>query len=106
LIGVTHGFERVGRLERVARASFRHAVRPGDQVQATCERTDDADGRWSVSATARVGGRLVASAVLELALETAGAGARSRAQAERLRAMERVLRQDALELVTALQARG
>jgi 3-hydroxyacyl-[acyl-carrier-protein] dehydratase len=66
LVAVTHDFKRVGRLHRVSRASFRHFVRPGDQVIVGCRRRDRDERRWTVAAMASVGGQPVATAVLGL----------------------------------------
>ncbi|HEV8616624.1 MAG TPA: hypothetical protein VGU22_14135 [Methylomirabilota bacterium] len=93
LVAVTHDFARVGRLERVSRASFRRFVRPGDQVRVACRRKDAADDRWTVAATATVGAETVATAVLELALVTDDPGF-----ADRLRRLHRTLTVDPLRL--------
>jgi 3-hydroxyacyl-[acyl-carrier-protein] dehydratase len=93
LVAVTHGFARVGRLERVRRASFRRFVRPGDQVQVACRRTDGADDRWTVAATAAVGGETVATAMLDLALCADDPGF-----ADRLRRLHETLTLDPLRL--------
>src|SRR5256885_14203275 len=37
LIGMSHDWTRVGRLGRLARALFRHFVRPGDLLRVRCE---------------------------------------------------------------------
>jgi len=89
LIGVSHDFARVGRLSGVHRAAFRQFVRPGDQLRVRCVRTTTAEGVWTVSATAEVDGRRVASAVLELTLVEAVD--EEKAHAERLREILRVL---------------
>jgi 3-hydroxyacyl-[acyl-carrier-protein] dehydratase len=68
LVAVTHDFTRAARLTRVSRAAFRHFVRPGDQVVVACRRRDGDDGHWTVAATAAVGDRTVATAVLDLAI--------------------------------------
>jgi 3-hydroxymyristoyl/3-hydroxydecanoyl-(acyl carrier protein) dehydratase len=91
LIGASHDYVRVGRLKSVRRASFRHFVRPGDQLRVRCERTTSAGHAWTMSAAAEVDGRRVASAVLEFALVDAVAA--DRAHAERLRETMRVLRE-------------
>jgi 3-hydroxyacyl-[acyl-carrier-protein] dehydratase len=96
LIGITHDFARVGALASVRRAAFRHFVRPGDQLRVRCARGGD-DTRWSVTATADVDGRRVASATLDFMLvdavdESDTAVAAHKAHAERLREAVRVLR--------------
>ncbi len=97
LIGLSSSFERVGRLERIARASLRHFVRPGDQLRVRCERRASGDAAWTVTASAEVEGRTVATATLEFALEDAGA-AEPRDLADRLRELARVLREGPLEM--------
>ncbi len=96
LIAITHDFARVGALQGVRRAAFRHFVRPGDQLRVRCARAaSDGDDAWSVSATAEVDGRRVASATLDFALvgaDGAGEADEHRAHAERLREIVRVLR--------------
>ena len=66
LIAASHDFMAVGRLARVARATFRHLVGPGDQVQARCERVGDS---WTVRASAECEGRSVATATLDFVIE-------------------------------------
>jgi len=94
LIGMSHDWTRVGRLARLSRASFRHAVRPGDQLRVRCELSSSADP-WVLAATADVDGRRVATATLEYALEAAPPGTDAAARAARLgsrmRRLERVL---------------
>ena len=90
LITITHDFARVGRLRGVQRGTFRQFVRPGDQLHVRCVRTAGDDDAWTVSATAAVDGRRVASAVLDFAL--VGATGADKAHAERLRETVRVLR--------------
>src|SRR3989442_13784694 len=77
---MSHDWTRVGRLGRLSRASFRHFVRPGDQLRVRCELRSSADP-WVLAATADVDGRRVATATLEYALEAAhpGTGAAVRA---------------------------
>ena len=95
LIGISEGFARVGRLERVVRASFRHVVRPGDQVRARCERRGDHTGPgWRVAATAEVNDRTVASAVLEYTLVDVAPAHETGRQAARVAALARALRED------------
>ena len=97
LVGVTHDFARVARLDRVSRAAFRVLVRPGDQLTVTCRRRDagsDPDrARWTVAATAVVTDHTVATATLEITVvdDHDGVGAR-------LRALHRTLTMDALSL--------
>ncbi len=100
LIGVSYSFERVGRLHRVSRTSFRRFVRPGDQLEVRCERRERADSTWTVGASAGVDGRPVATGTLEFTVE-AIASAESRDQADRLRELTRVLRQGPLDLAGA-----
>jgi 3-hydroxyacyl-[acyl-carrier-protein] dehydratase len=90
LIGLTHDFARVGRLSRVTRATFRHFVRPGDQVRVRCARTAGNDAAWTMSATAEVDARRVASATLDFAIVDAIDA--DKVHAERLREQIRVLR--------------
>ena len=97
LIGVSHDFARVGRLRGVQRGVFRHFVRPGDQLRVRCVRTHrrasgatgDDEG-WTLSATAEVDGRRVASALLDFAIVSAVDA--DKEHAERLRENVRVLR--------------
>ena len=96
LIGLSHDFTRVGRLAAVRRATFRRFVRPGDQVRIRCARTaEHADG-WTVSASAEVDGRRVASATLEFDVVAATAD-EAKAHGERLREMARVLRESPID---------
>ena len=90
LIGVSHDFARVGRLRGLQRGAFRHFVRPGDQIRVRCVRTAGDDEVWTVSATAEVEGRRVASAVLDFAIVSAVDA--DKGHAERLRENVRVLR--------------
>lgn len=90
LIGVSHDFTRVGRLRGVEQAVFRHFVRPGDQLRVRCARSAGDDSAWTVSASAEVDGRRVASATLDFALVPAVDD--DKAHAERLRETVRVLR--------------
>ena len=91
LVALSHGFERLGRLERVTAASFRRPVRPGDQLRLRCMRRDNAGERWTIAATAQVDGQTAARATLQLAIEEIGRDPEARARAERLREMHRVL---------------
>ncbi len=97
LVGVTHDFARVARLDRVSRAAFRVLVRPGDQLTVTCRRRDPGPepggARWTVAATAAVTGRTVATATLDITIvdDHDGVGAR-------LRALHRTLTMDVLSL--------
>lgn len=122
LIGISHDFARVGTLRGVHRAAFRHFVRPGDQLRVRCARAVAERGRsgaergaddatWSVSASAEVDGKRVASATLEFTLIAADAGegdaavAEAKAHAERLRESVRVLRAASVQAgVSALPA--
>lgn len=105
LIGITSAFGRVGRLERLARASFRRVVRPGDQLRVRCERrAPGLDGggsgsEWRIAATAEVDGRPVASALLQYAIADVEPGTETARQAERVSELVRVMRQDPLALV-------
>ncbi len=96
LIGLSSDFARVGRLRSVQRAAFRHFVRPGDQMRVRCARTAGDDTGWTLSATATVDGRRVASAVLDFALVPAVDADKD--HAERLREAARVLREAPIEL--------
>src|SRR2546422_464674 len=87
----------VGRLGRLSRASFRHFVRPGDQLRVRCELRSSADP-WVLAATADVDGRRVATATLEYALEAAHPGTDAAARAARLGALARELQRSPLEL--------
>jgi len=115
LIGITSAFGRVGRLERLARASFRQVVRPGDQLRVRCERREaasvrreaapvrhegaGAESEWRIAATAEVDGRPVASALLQYAIADVEPGTETARQAERVSELVRVMRQDPLALV-------
>ncbi len=90
LIGLTHDFARVGRLRGVHRAAFRHFVRPGDQVRVRCARSAGDEMQWTLSTSAEVDGRRVASATLDFAIVPAVD--EHKAHAERLREVVRVLR--------------
>jgi 3-hydroxyacyl-[acyl-carrier-protein] dehydratase len=97
LIAATHAFTRLGRLERLSRASFRQAVRPGDQLRVRCERRGVAEDTWTIAAAADVDGQRVAAATLDFSL--AGVDdAETRARADRLREMLRVAQPGALAL--------
>jgi 3-hydroxyacyl-[acyl-carrier-protein] dehydratase len=89
LIALSHDFGRVGRLRGVRQAAFRHFVRPGDQLRVRCARTAGDDTAWTVSASAGVDGRRVASAVLDFAIVVAAEG--EAGHAARLREAVRVL---------------
>lgn len=91
LVALSHGFERLGRLERVSGASFRRAVTPGDQLRLRCARRDAGEDRWTIGAIARVADRAAATATLEVAVEAIGVDPEARARAERLRVLYRVL---------------
>jgi 3-hydroxyacyl-[acyl-carrier-protein] dehydratase len=95
LIGITHDFASVGMLRRVRHAAFRQFVRPGDQLHVRCERAGDDGTAWSVSATAAVDGRRVASATLDFALVPAVD--EHTAHAGRVRETVRVLRAAPIE---------
>jgi 3-hydroxyacyl-[acyl-carrier-protein] dehydratase len=97
LIGATHGWERVGRLARLARGSFRRFVRPGDQLRARCERRQGDDDGWVVAASATVEGRTVVTATLEFAVEPAAASVAGKDRARRLEAWLRLLQQPPLD---------
>jgi 3-hydroxyacyl-[acyl-carrier-protein] dehydratase len=97
LIGLSTGFARVGRLERISRAAFRRFVRPGDQLRVRCERREGDGPAWTVAASAEVDGRPAATALLEFGLEDAMSG-EPHARADRLRELARVLREGPLEL--------
>jgi 3-hydroxyacyl-[acyl-carrier-protein] dehydratase len=89
LIGVTHDFARIGRLRSVQRAAFRHFVRPGDQVRVRCATTATTETQWTMSASADVDGRRIASATLALAVVDA-VGA-DKGHADRVRETFRIL---------------
>lgn len=95
LIALSTDFSRVGRLEGIAHASFRRFVRPGDQLRVRCQKRDAEP--WAVTGEAEVEGRIVATAILEFALEDASSG-EGREQAAELRELARVLREGPLEL--------
>jgi 3-hydroxyacyl-[acyl-carrier-protein] dehydratase len=103
LIAVSHDFASVGRLRAVHRGAFRHFVRPGDQLRVRCVRTHrrtsgatgDDEG-WTVSATAEVDGRRVASATLDFAIVVAVDA--DKEHAERLREHVRVLRATPIDM--------
>ena len=89
LIGLSHDYARVGRLAAVTRASFRHFVRPGDQLRVRCARTGGDERAWSIAASGEVDGRRVATAMLELTLVPAEGA--DKQHADRLREAVRVL---------------
>ena len=95
LVGLSHDFARVGRLTAVRRASFRHFVRPGDQLRVRCARAGGDERGWTIAASADVDGRRVASATLELVLVPAEGPDKS--HAERLRETVRLLRVGPIE---------
>ncbi len=99
LIGLTSGFARVGRLTRLTRGSFRHFVRPGDQLRIRVAR-GAADGAWVLAATADVADRRVASATLEYAVDDARPGTEAGAEAARLSALAEELHRSPLDLAT------
>lgn len=80
LAGASHGWTRTARVVRLERARFRHPVHPGDQLRVRLGVDGRAPDAWRVRGEARVDGRLVAGAVLELVLEEdVGAARRVRA---------------------------
>jgi 3-hydroxyacyl-[acyl-carrier-protein] dehydratase len=91
MIAMADAFTTIGRLERISRATFRHFVRPGDQLRVRCERTGEDPRRWGVRATAHVGDELVADAMLEFAVEEVAARGDRASQLERLEALVREL---------------
>ena len=95
LIAGSHDFARVGRLDGVQRAAFRHFVRPGDQLRVRCARVKGDDTAWTMSATGEVDGRRVATATLEFSL------VEDTAHAERLRETVRVLRASPIEMANS-----
>lgn len=99
LIGLTSDFAQVGRLTRLGRASFRHFVRPGDQLRIRCERRA-AGGAWVLAATADLAERRVASATLEFEVEEARSGTDAGAEAVRLRALADEIQRSPLELIS------
>jgi len=102
LVGVTYAFGRVGRLEQLGHAAFRHLVRPGDQIRVRCERRDTAEASWTVAATARLGERVAASATLVFALDEVVAGADTEALGRRLKDLLNVLRLEPVEAATVV----
>lgn len=99
LIGLTSDFAQVGRLTRLGRASFRHFVRPGDQLRIRCERRA-AGGAWVLAATADLAERRVATATLEFEVEEARSGTDAGAEAVRLRALADEIQRSPLELTS------
>jgi len=99
LIGLTSDFAQVGRLTQLTRGSFRHFVRPGDQLRIRCARRA-AGGTWALAATADVGDRCVASATLEYAVDQARPGTVAGAEAARLRALADELQRSPLDVTT------
>jgi 3-hydroxyacyl-[acyl-carrier-protein] dehydratase len=97
LIAETYGFARLGRLRRLSRVAFRRLVRPGDTLQVRCERRDADERAWTVAATAQVGGRPVATAVLVFALEEVAEGPETAERGARLRRLMGTLRDDLFE---------
>lgn len=99
LIAVTYSFDRVGRFQRLSRASFRRFVRPGDQLYLRCRRLDRLEETWTVGTSAEVAGRTVATATLEFVIESGVSGSEAGDRASRLREMAGVLREGPLDLV-------
>ena len=97
LIGMSHGWTKMGRLTRLARVSFRHFVRPGDQLRLRAELRSSGD-TWALAATADVEGRRVATGTLEYALDEARPGTDLAARAARLSALARELQPLPLDL--------
>lgn len=97
LIGLTSGFAQAGRLIRLTRGSFRHFVRPGDQLRILVARSA-ADGAWVLAATADVADRRVASATLEYEVEDARPGTEAGAEAARLSALAEEIQRSPLDL--------
>lgn len=97
LIGLTSGFARVGRLTRLTRGSFRHFVRPGDQLRIRCAR-QSTGATWILAATADVADRRVASATLEYAVDEARPGSDAASEAARLQALADELQRSPLDL--------
>ena len=89
LIALSREFAEVGRLRRLSRVTFRHPVRPGDQLAIRCERRGD-DG-WVLDATAMVESRRVAAATLEYELEPPAPGTDAERHATRLGVLAREL---------------
>ena len=87
LVGATHAYATVARLERLSRAAFRHFVRPGDQLHVRCERIGGDAMHWVVKASARVGEIAVADATLDFALEAVGTSAEHAERAARFQAL-------------------
>src|SRR5260370_40048432 len=99
LIGLTSDFTRVGRLVRLTRGSFRHFVRPGDQLRIRCERRGGG-GAWVVAATADVAERRGATATVEYEGEDARPGTDTGAEAARLRALADEIQRSPLDLAS------
>ena len=97
LIGMSHDWKKVGRLTRLARVSFRHFVRPGDQLRLRAELRSSSE-TCTLAATADVDGRRVATGTLEYALEEARPGTDAAARAGRLAALAREVQQSPLDL--------
>jgi 3-hydroxyacyl-[acyl-carrier-protein] dehydratase len=72
LAGAVVGPGEALRLRSVRGVRFRHSVGPGDQVEITAEVRGPADGGTACRATARVGGRVVATAATLLFAPVAG----------------------------------
>ena len=98
LIAASRDFAEVGRLRRLARATFRHPVRPGDWLAIGCERAAGRDDAWVLEATATVGPHRVAAATLEYTLEAAQPGTDAGRHAERLGALARRLQGAPVEI--------
>ncbi len=99
LVGMTHSFQRLGRLRELSRATFRRFVRPGDQLRIRCARRDGDDTAWIVDGVARVDSRPVATATMVFAIEDAVADGQPAERARRLREAVSVLRDEVLERV-------
>lgn len=98
LIATSCDFSMVGRLTRLSRVSFRHWVRPGDQLRLRCA-VRSASPTWVVAARAEVEQRCVATATLDYALEDARAETAAGEHAERLRVLARELEPPPFDLV-------
>jgi 3-hydroxyacyl-[acyl-carrier-protein] dehydratase len=100
LIAMSHEWRTVGRLARLSRVSFRHFVRPGDQLRLRVERSGASD-TWVLAGTADVDGRRVATGTLEYALEEARPGSEAAARTARLGVLARELQPSPLERTAA-----
>ncbi|MFQ5852176.1 MAG: 3-hydroxyacyl-ACP dehydratase FabZ family protein [Candidatus Binatia bacterium] len=89
LLGASFDFSLRPVLRSLSRASFRHFVLPGDQLEVSLSINSTVPTR--VEALAEVDGKRVASAVLEFAMESPDGNAKVREACERLKVLYKLL---------------